>query len=81
MAAKVKRCARCDRRVRSGTDWTVAIDDVDDRGYGVVTEIYCPKCTTDAERTQCDVNDATVRYVWNATGDRVARYPKLETVS
>jgi uncharacterized protein with PIN domain len=74
MAAKMKRCARCNRQVRSGADWAVSIDDVDDRGYGVVTEIYCPECTTAEERTEREINDATSNYVWR--GDRVAMCPK-----
>lgn len=80
-AAKVRRCARCDRRVRSGADWAVSIgDDVDDRGFGVVTEIYCPRWTTAEEHTEREINDATSDYVWR--NDRVALWPKRnETAS
>jgi phage FluMu protein Com len=74
MAAKVKRCGRCNRLVRSGTDWAVSISDVDDSGFGVVDAIYCPRCTTADEHTEQEINDATSDYIWRA--GRVAMYPK-----
>jgi hypothetical protein len=75
MSTKIKRCTRCNRRLRSGADWAVSIDSVDDRGYGVVTEVYCPDCTTAEEHIQREINDSTVDYIWS--GDRVAMYPKI----
>lgn len=80
MAAKIKRCARCNRRLRSGADWAVSMTDFDDHSYGVVAEIWCPDCTTPEEHIQREINDATVDYIWS--GDRVAMYPKIhETAS
>jgi hypothetical protein len=76
MAAKVRRCARCDRRLRkSGADWTcwIKIDPSD--GLGTVPEVYCPDCTTTEEHLQREVNDATVDYRW--LGERLAMYPKI----
>lgn len=75
MASRVRRCARCDRRVRGGADWAVIIADMDDRGFGVVTEVLCPDCTTAEEYTQREINDSTVKYVWN--NGRVALWPKV----
>jgi hypothetical protein len=76
MAAKIKRCARCSRRMRGHcAGWACSID-VDDDGLGTVTEFYCPDCTTAAEHTQREINDATTRYVWR--GGRVARLPKFQ---
>jgi hypothetical protein len=76
MAIKTKRCARCDRRLRgAATDWAVAIDAPDDNGYGVVSEIYCPDCTTAQEHTQATVNDTLCNYVWRR--DRVGMFPKF----
>ncbi len=75
MAAKLVRCARCKRRLRSSVDaWAVAIDDPDDRGFGVVTAVWCPDCTTDEEHIEREINDATSDYVWS--GERVACWPK-----
>jgi hypothetical protein len=75
MAAKIKRCARCSRRMRGQrAEWACSID-IDDEGLGTVTEFYCPDCTTAEEHTQRAINDATTSYVWH--GGRVARYPKL----
>jgi hypothetical protein len=75
MAAKVKRCARCDRRMRNGVEWACGMD-IDEEGLGTVAEFYCPDCTTAAEHTQREINDATTTYVWY--GDRVARFPKYQ---
>ncbi len=75
MAAKLKRCTRCNRRVRSGADWAVSIDSIDDHGFGVVAELYCPRCTTDEEHLRREINDSTCDYVW--VGVRVAMLPKF----
>jgi hypothetical protein len=48
---------------------------MDDRGFGVVTEVLCPDCTTAEEYTQREINDSTVKYVWN--NGRVALWPKV----
>ena len=73
--AKVKRCARCNRRLRTaGADWAVAID-MDQDGFGTVVEVYCPDCTTAEEHTRREINDATSDYIWS--GDRVAMWPKF----
>jgi hypothetical protein len=75
MAAKSKRCARCDRRMRkSGEGWACAMS-IDEEGLGLVTDVYCPACTTDEEHLQRQINDALTNYVWY--GDRVARFPKV----
>lgn len=79
MAAKIQRCARCDRRVRSGSDWAVSIGDRDREGFGVVTEIYCGDCQTLEEGIERAVNDAMADYVWR--GDRVAVWPKRSTAT
>jgi hypothetical protein len=74
MAAKVKRCGRCNRRLRgAAVEWVCDIS-LDDDGLGAVTEVYCPKCATDGEHMQREINDATTDYVWY--GERVARHPK-----
>jgi hypothetical protein len=75
MAAKVKRCDRCDRRLRNaGADWCVEIGNYDADGYGEVMTVVCPDCTTSAEHLQREIGDATTDYRWR--GERVARFPK-----
>lgn len=76
MAAKVKRCARCGRRCRSGADWAVALDlKEQEQDLRTVTEIWCPDCTTSEEHTEREINDATVDYRW--VGDKVRMWPKV----
>jgi hypothetical protein len=75
--AKVKRCGRCDRRLRNeGTaaDWAVALDPDGASNFKVPTEIWCPSCTSVEEHVQREINDSTVDYLWR--GDRVLMWPK-----
>jgi hypothetical protein len=75
MAAKVRRCGRCDRRLRgAAVEWVCDIE-LDEEGLGTVAEVYCPDCATATEHLAREVNDATVRYVWY--GDKLARFPRV----
>ena len=75
MTKKPKRCARCNRRLRGDrAQWAVGID-LDADGFGAVTELYCPKCTTTEEHIRREINDATLDYIW--VGDRILMRPKL----
>jgi hypothetical protein len=80
MAAKVRRCGRCSRRLRNfGADWAVALDlDLDDH-LRTVAEVWCPECTTSEEHIQREINDATTDYRW--IGDKVAMWPKFPALS
>jgi hypothetical protein len=76
MAAKVKRCARCDRRLRGAADdWCAELGNFDPDGYGEVTAIICPSCATVEEHLAREISDAMTDYEW--LGDRVARFPKF----
>jgi hypothetical protein len=76
-AAKVKRCSRCNRRLRgTGAAWLCLID-LDDDGWGSVPGVVCPGCTTDEEHTQREINDAITDYVWR--GDRLTLFPKVSS--
>jgi hypothetical protein len=75
MAKKVQRCARCDRRCRSGDSWAVALDlEAGSDCLRTASEIYCPDCTTAEEHTQKEVNDAGNFYIWS--GDYVSMWPR-----
>jgi hypothetical protein len=76
MAAKVRRCARCDRRLRgAAADWCVEMGNYATDGYGEVMAVVCPDCTTAEEHVQREINDSTTDYIWR--GERVARFPKF----
>lgn len=76
MAAKIKRCARCSRRLRgAGTDWAAALELDNDDHLRTVTEVYCPECTTSEEHITREINDATTDYRW--VGDHVVMWPKV----
>ena len=75
MAAKVKRCGRCDRRVRgAATGWGVALD-IDEDKLCTPAEILCPACQTDHETTTRENNDRGHDYVW-VDSQRLSMWPK-----
>jgi hypothetical protein len=74
MASKVRRCARCHRRLRRGRQWTCGIDRGAD-GLADVTELYCPTCTTPEERARREINDSTLDYAW--VSGRLLTVPKV----
>ena len=82
MAEKVKRCARCNRRLRNtatATDWAVALAPDGDTNFKVVEEIWCPDCTSSDEHLEREINDATVDYLWR--GDRILMWPKAASTN
>lgn len=76
MAAKVRKCARCRRRLRGGgDDWSVALElDEHNEDLRSPGEIWCGGCTTELEYLEREINDSTVDYLWR--GDRVLMWPK-----
>jgi hypothetical protein len=75
MATKIRRCARCHRRLRRGRQWTSAIYRGAD-GLADVTELlYCPTCTTPEERARREINDSTMDYAW--VSGRLLMVPKV----
>jgi hypothetical protein len=45
----LRRCDRCRRRLRGGTDWNVVVE------RGVITGLLCPDCQTPESATQLPV--------------------------
>jgi hypothetical protein len=74
MASKVRRCARCHRRLRRGRQWACALRRGAD-GLADVTELYCPDCTTPEEHTRREINDAAMDYIH--VGGRLLVLPKV----
>jgi len=72
--AKVRRCDRCDRRLRGAAlGWGVQLDFGADQ-LASTGDVLCPDCQTDAEQSARENNDRDYDYVWR--GDRVSLWPK-----
>jgi hypothetical protein len=52
----LRRCDRCRRRLRGGTDWNVVVE------RGVITGLLCPDCQTPDENAEAVINEATTDY-------------------
>lgn len=75
MAAKVRRCGRCNRRLRGAAmDWMVELN-FDDDELATPGEINCPDCQTDTEAAERQSNDRDYDYVW-VDGERISMWPK-----
>ena len=75
MAARVRRCERCNRRLRgAANEWVVEMGNYDPDGYGEVLSVICPDCATGEEHLEREIANSTTDYHWR--GERVARYPK-----
>jgi hypothetical protein len=74
MASKVTRCHRCDRRLRNpnsaGADGWIAVIK-----QGTIESRYCPDCTTQEERAESVMNEATTELALSG-GSYVSR-PKF----
>lgn len=80
MAGRLKRCARCNRRMRnpasSGGDWACSIVHLDgNERVGAVTEVWCPDCITTEEHLQREINDSTTSYT-QLGGNLISMWPK-----
>jgi hypothetical protein len=69
--AKVQKCERCKKRYRGSGDWNANL-----RG-GEVVGVLCPDCQTPAENAEAVVNQATLVYGRDASGQHIAQ-PKVE---
>jgi hypothetical protein len=75
LAAKVRRCSRCDRRLRGAAlEWGVDLDRGSD---ALITPgaVICPDCQTKGERVERERNDRDFDYVW-VNAERLSMWPK-----
>lgn len=78
MAAKIQRCARCNRRLRNeatATDWAVSIVTDHETNLSRVDEVWCDRCQSDDEHVEREIRDAATDYVWITT-ERFQCWPK-----
>lgn len=71
MAAKMARCERCGKRLRSlaaAEGWNVRVE----RG-GRPVGVICPGCQTPAENAEAVIHEATLDYGLDEFGRMVAR--------
>lgn len=67
MSAKVCRCERCGRRMRSSAGWNMTLE------AGVIVGYLCPGCQTPEENAEAEINEATLDYAVDPFGRIVGR--------